>query len=73
MIKHRCLNVSSTARADQGAMDKYLSKKPVILKQDKEKLKEKFVIWTCSSIRPFTVVEDPGFVDILNEAIRIGM
>ena len=34
-------------------------------------MKEKFVIWSCSSIRPFSIIEDPGFIDILNEAIRI--
>ena len=75
MIKHKCL-IPAAARAEQvvhqGLMDKYLSKKPVIQKQDKENMKEKFIIWTCSSIRPFSIIEDPGFIDILNEAIRIG-
>ncbi len=54
-------------------MDKYLAEKAVIQKQDKEKMKEKLVTWICSSIRPFTVVEDPGFIDVLNEGIRIGI
>jgi len=75
MIIHKCFS-NSAARAKQvrcqGAVDKDLSKKPVIQKQDKKKLREKFIIWSCSSIRPFSIVEDPGFVDILNEAIRIG-
>jgi hypothetical protein len=75
MIKHTCLD-TSTVRVEtisqQGTINKYLSKKPVIQKQDKETMKEKFVLWTCSSIRPFTIVEDPGFLDVLNEAIRIG-
>ena len=47
MIKHKCL-IPAAARAEQvvhqGLMDKYLSKKPVIQKQDKEKMKEKFII-----------------------------
>jgi len=77
MNKHKCLNITSADRAEslvaQGTMDKYLLKKVVIQKQDKEKIKDKLVIWTCSSIRPFTIVEDPGFIDVLNEGIRIGM
>lgn len=76
MIKHRCL-IPASARPEQVVhqelMDKYLPKKPVIQKQDKEKMKEKFVIWCCSSIRPFSIIEDTGFIDIVNESIRIGM
>ena len=75
MIKHKCL-IPAAARTEQvvhqGLIDKYLSKKLVIKKQDKEKVNEKFMIWACSSIRPFSIIEDPGFIDILNEAIRIG-
>ena len=72
MIKHKCSSISSTSRAEVGPMDKYLSKKTDIQKQDKEKIRDKLVIWTCSSIRPFTIVEDPGFLDVLKEGIRIG-
>jgi hypothetical protein len=75
MIRHKCL-FNFAARAEQvrcqRAMDEYLSQKPIIQKRDKKKLTEKFIIWSCSSIRPFSIVEDPGFLDILNEAIRIG-
>jgi hypothetical protein len=77
MIKHKCLDAASAGRAESmilnGTIDKYLSKKVSIQKQDKDKMKDKLVIWTCSSIRPFTIVEDPGFLDVLNEGIRIGM
>lgn len=76
MIKHKCSS-TSTIRAEPGAslggLDKYFSKKADIHKQDKEKIRDKLVIWTCSSIRPFTIVEDPGFLDVLKEGIRIGM
>ncbi len=77
MIKHKCLDAASAGRSESmilhGTIDKYLSKKVSIQKQDKDKMKDKLVIWTCSSIRPFTIVEDPGFLDVLNEGIRIGM
>ncbi|CAF4044377.1 unnamed protein product, partial [Rotaria sp. Silwood1] len=75
MIKHKCVVAAAAATelvVNTGTMDNYLLKKPVIQKQDKEKMKEKFVIWSCSSIRPFSIIEDPGFIDILNEAIKIG-
>ncbi|CAF1375258.1 unnamed protein product [Rotaria sordida] len=75
MIKHKCVVAAAAATepvVHTGTMDNYLLKKPVIQKQDKEKMKENFFIWTCSSIRPFSIIEDPGFIDILNEAIRIG-
>ena len=72
MNKHKCSSLSARSDAHLGAMDKYVSKKTDIQKQDKEKFRDKLVIWTCSSIRPFTIVEDPGFLDVLKEGIRIG-
>jgi hypothetical protein len=44
-----------------------MGKQAIIQKGDKEKV----VLWACLSIRPFTIVEDSGFMDIVKEAINL--
>lgn len=77
LIKHSCSNANRASHGEigraTGAIDKYVKKKAVISSQEKEKMTEKIVAWVCSSIRPFTIIEDPGFIDVLSEGIRIGM
>ena len=76
MIKHKCSNINSSNTSEdisaQETIDKYMKKKVSIPKNDKDKFKDKLVSWTCSSIRPFTIVEDPGFIDIVKESISLG-
>jgi hypothetical protein len=76
MNRHKCLHLNAQIGIEksvcQSTIDKYMGKKAVIQKHDKEKIKEKLVLWSCSSIRPFTIVEDPGFIDIVKEAINLG-
>jgi hypothetical protein len=76
MNKHKCsyLNTPVAVEKDtrQGTLDKFIGKKTSIQKYDKEKLKEKLVLWSCSSMRLFTIVEDPGLIDTVKKAIHIG-
>ena len=76
MIKHKCSQVNSSNNVErislQRTLDKYVAKKVPFRKEDKDKFKEKLVYWSCSSIRPFTIVEDPGFIDIITESINLG-
>jgi hypothetical protein len=55
-----------------GTIDKYMTKQVSIPRKDKERFKYKPVSWSCSSIRPFTIVEDPGFIEIVKESIHLG-
>ena len=70
------LNINSSNTSEdisaQETIDKYMKKKVSIPKKDKDKFKDKLVSWTCSSIRPFTIVEDPSFIDIVKESISLG-
>jgi hypothetical protein len=72
MNKHKCSRLNTTVAAEQGTdqstLDKYIGKKTSIQKHDKEKL----VLWSCSSIRPFAIIEEPGLIDIVKEAGHIG-
>lgn len=76
MNKHKCSYLNTPVAVEKGTgqrtLDKYIGKKTSIQKHDKDKLKEKLVLWSCSSMRPFTIVEDPGLIDIVKEAIHIG-
>ncbi|CAF3383242.1 unnamed protein product, partial [Rotaria sp. Silwood2] len=75
MIKHQCSNANSSGienHSVQQTIDKFVGKQIIVHKHDREKLKEKIVCWSCSSIRPFTVVEDSGFINIMKEAIILG-
>ena len=62
MNKHKCSTSnapnSNEKHIYQRTIDKYAGKKIIIQKQDKEKLKEKMIFWSCSSIKPFTILED---------------
>ncbi|CAF3143678.1 unnamed protein product [Rotaria sp. Silwood2] len=76
MKKHKCLDLNVSISIEKNTclliIDKYMGKKVIIQKHDKEKLQEKIVLWSCLSIRPFTIVEDPGFTEVVKEAITLG-
>lgn len=38
----------------------------------KEKMKSLLAEWICSNIRPISIVEDSGFKQLIQEAIKIG-
>ncbi|CAM4847109.1 unnamed protein product, partial [Rotaria magnacalcarata] len=65
-------NSSQLIKSDGWNMFGFPVKNTMISNNDKEKLKEKIVSWACLSIRPFTIVEDCGFNDLIRESINIG-
>lgn len=76
MIKHKChqSNLSlSVGKENQTTMDKFLGKKTSLSRHEKDKFKEKLVHWACSSMRPFTVVEDLGFSEIIKHTFSLGI
>lgn len=76
MNKHKCHvrgeeNIPEKADG-QMTLDKYVRKKVIIQRNDQEKFKEKLVLWACSSIRPFNMFDDDGFINIVRETIHLG-
>ena len=53
----------------QITLDKYVRKKVIIQKNDREKFKEKLVLWACSSLRPFNMFDDDGFIDVILQSL----
>ncbi|CAF0978096.1 unnamed protein product, partial [Didymodactylos carnosus] len=71
MKSHNCI---PSTTINEGPLAKYLNNKKVtdVQKQDKDQMKQKLTQWICSSVPSFSIIEDFGLNEVIQEAVRIG-
>ncbi|CAF4438682.1 unnamed protein product [Didymodactylos carnosus] len=71
MKSHNCI---PSTTINEGPLAKYLNNKKAtdVQKQDKDQMKQKLTQWICLSVRSFSIVEDCGLNEVIQEAVRIG-
>ena len=75
LLRHVCSKASLSENNQEGPMDKFIkSKRSAPFKltaQDYTLIRDELTKWICSSVRPFTLVSDPGLKNTLQMIINI--
>lgn len=72
--RHKCKNSMANEVATQNRLTVLFNHKPSKLKDNEIlKIKNLQVKWICQNIRPFSIMEDDGLRQLIQECISIGM
>ena len=71
--QHSCVIDADTKVSTQTSIDKMMLVRKKLSDEQSEVIRDLIVCWVCGDIRPFSIIDDNGLREHIQECVRLGM
>ena len=73
MKQHSCVIDADMKVSTQTSIDKMMLVRKKLNDEQSKVIKNLIVCWICGNIRPFSIIDDHGVRELIQECVRLGM